>query len=662
MLQTARSANGSGNLVGGMSSWGDPLFIDDRAYRSAMNVLNRGGVVRTRPGYKKVFDLPGVKLQGVFSFKPLLQEGCLVFAADGLVYQSVYPFASYARIPNIQFNPFAPRVYFAQAMQAAQLNPDLTVTAIAPKEILMMQDGAFTRAAYWDGANSGHLDPSVGAQFTAVIDSTGVIDSITINYGGQGYPDEVAMTVQAPSTTTGTGYTTATAHALAAGGSIYKVVIDNPGAGYTFPPDVYAVGQKNGTVPGGAMVWSGDRLWVAVGNTVVASDISNPLGFAESQYATGGGFFLFTEPITAMAEVPSFQDPALAVFTKNTSSYLQSSIRDRSTWQTTADFQCTMFPGVGCVGPFALASRFGELWWYTEQGLISFNAAEQSRISSYIAPQDTSMAVSKFNCAANTSGVAMGGYENFLLVSVPYADKHNAHTWVMDQSTIGALNADSSKAWASYWTGTRPFQWTTGIFGGVPRCFQASVDYDGVNRIWEAFDTDRTDNYHPITCFLETKLHADFANAGTGLDIKRFAFAEVNVADILGPVQMQVYWAGVKGVYKLLSSYNLASTEGSLTVNVSFGSVDSYRSQTRRLRTLEVAQDPDAPCTAVAESQNTENELDFLDIAFGLCIVWTGQASVRSYRIFCDPWDEAAVGDQVVYEYGPNVLSQAFCL
>ena len=662
MTDTGRGSAGAGYMVNGMMSSGDPIFINDQSYRSAMNVLNRGGVVRTRPGYRRVFDLPAGLLQGCAYFKPLTAEAYLVFAVSGTVYASQYPFTSYAAIPNIHFYAFAPKVYFCTAIQSAVLNEDGTISAQAPKRVLMMQDGEFTRAAYWDGSTSAHLDPSITASATATITSTGTVDSISIDYAGTGYAVAPTVTIEAPSAVVGPGFRTATAVATVAAGSIQSIAITDAGEGYTSEPTVTFSGQKLGTPLGGPMAWSGDRLWVAQNNRVLASDISNPLGFSENLYANGGGFFAFTERVTALAEIPAFENPNLAVFTRTTSSIIQSSIRDRSVWQDTPNFQSVMFPGVGCVSDRSVVGKFGELWWLSDGGFTNFNAATQAKLSSYLSPQDTAMAVSRFNTWTDQSGAAAAVYDNFMLLSVPYASRYNTHTWVYDQSVISPVPGQSTPAWASYWTGTRPVQWASGPYNGAIRCLHVSVDADGINRLWEAFAPDRTDNGSPITCFLETKTHIDFGPMATGMDLKRFVFADVNLVDVLGDVTLNVYWAGLKGKFHLLASYHLAATQGSITLNVPIGSpVETYRSQTRRLRTPEVTQDITAACTA-AGTEAQEDMPDWQDVGFSLLFQWTGQCSVRAYRIFVDPWQEASTGLAPVVEYDPRILTGEFCL
>lgn len=157
---SGRGVHGSAYLTAGMQSSTDPMFINDRAYVSSMNTVNRGGIVQSRPGYRCLFRLPDGNLQGCTYFKPLNSAPQLIFAVAGVVYVSPYPFVRYSALPGVQFYHAAPRMYWAVGTKSAVTNEDGTISVVDPVRTLIMQDGGFTRAAYWDGETSRHLDPS----------------------------------------------------------------------------------------------------------------------------------------------------------------------------------------------------------------------------------------------------------------------------------------------------------------------------------------------------------------------------------------------------------------------------------------------------------------------------------------------------------------------
>lgn len=159
---TGRGVSGSAFLTAGMQSATDPMFIDDRAYVSSMNTVNRGGLVQSRPGYRCQFRLPDGNLQGGYFFKPLNSAPQLLFAVDGIVYVSPFPFVHYSALPDIQFYHAAPRLYWAVGTKSAVTNADGSISVTDPVRTLVMQDGGYTRAAYWDGEVSRHLDPGAG--------------------------------------------------------------------------------------------------------------------------------------------------------------------------------------------------------------------------------------------------------------------------------------------------------------------------------------------------------------------------------------------------------------------------------------------------------------------------------------------------------------------
>src|SRR6478736_1353859 len=160
LQSVGRGVNGSAFLISGMQSATDPMFIDDRAFVSSMNTVNRGGIVQSRPGYRCLFRLPDGNLQGGTFFKPLRSAPQLIFAVSGVVYVSPFPFVHYSALPGIQFYHAAPKIYWCATLKSATTNEDGTVAAMDPVRTVVMQDGGFTRAAFWDGETSRHLDPT----------------------------------------------------------------------------------------------------------------------------------------------------------------------------------------------------------------------------------------------------------------------------------------------------------------------------------------------------------------------------------------------------------------------------------------------------------------------------------------------------------------------
>lgn len=119
----------------------------------AINTVNKGGIINTRPGYETKVRLPDGKAQGMTSFTPTEGELSLIAAVSGRIYVSQFPFTTYTMLSGISFDPFVDHVVFQEATQAK-----IGATIIDPRAILIMQDGV-SRAAYYDGAIARHLDP-----------------------------------------------------------------------------------------------------------------------------------------------------------------------------------------------------------------------------------------------------------------------------------------------------------------------------------------------------------------------------------------------------------------------------------------------------------------------------------------------------------------------
>jgi hypothetical protein len=391
-----------------------------------------------------------------------------------------------------------------------------------------------------------------------------------------------------------------------------------------------------GAIPlGGAMAWSGDRLWVARGSSLFASDIANPFSFREPEYFATVTAFSLPGEITAMAEVPNADIAQLLVFTDSTTTLMQSGVRNRAVWNTTANFQRILFPAVGCVSQQSITTHLGLLWWYSAFGLTSLDSASFTRQTSVLPYRDNEMADSKGRMSPDVGGVAMGVFENYLMVSVPYCDSKNRHTWVLDQAPLQRGGGASSAAWNSVWTGTRPAQWIYGSFGGTEQIFHISKDFDGNNRLWESFTPDRLDDGCPITWYMETR----GIDGGLPLQPKKFRYATAYLRELYGQVDVGIFWAGVsRGKYKSILKKRINASIGSIRT----GEVIRYDSlmfglkkQMRDVRTEDAQQT--ASATTLTSTDVESPDAEFIDEAFQLLIVGSGPGAVAGIRYFMEP-------------------------
>lgn len=392
------------------------------------------------------------------------------------------------------------------------------------------------------------------------------------------------------------------------------------------------------------MEWSGGRLWVANGSRLYASDIYNPFSFREGQYIGPSGINSFVLPgeITALAEVPSVGSPLLFAFTTENTTAFQSNIRDRDAWATTADFQKVVFPDVGCIAPFSVVSHYGYMWWYSAKGLVNVNVAVQTQISSERPLIDTNMAYSKRRLGPDLDGVACGAFEGYLMVSVPYADKYNRHTWVTDLQGLDTSISLEGPTWDSYWTGTRPVQWQTTNIAGDERVFQVSYDRDGANRLWEAFRPEKLDNFAPITWAMETRGYL-FGNKQP----KQWKYAKLTMSEFWGDTYLKVSWAGtMRGRYKECCSKKVSAQRGIIRAltdvfSVADSRVFSFKKQSRTVETVDTRQSQ----TDDYDSCGVESDrIDAVDYGFQLCIMGVGPGGIRSIRVFASPENEQMSG------------------
>jgi hypothetical protein len=198
----------------GVKSDSDPGQIPLGYAWNAVNMVNTGGLLGCRPGYRCSVQLPPGNLQGCRIFRPRLGIEQLVIVIDGIVYVADYPFTNFRRLENLLFSPTAKQIFWANTEQSASRLTDNDVNSaieIVPvRNVLIMQDGGATAPAFYDGSQSGHIRDN-----------------------------------------------------------LYE------------------------TPAGSMMAWVGDRLWVANGSFVYASDIANPFSFREQIYLGGVSAFVF---------------------------------------------------------------------------------------------------------------------------------------------------------------------------------------------------------------------------------------------------------------------------------------------------------------------------------------------------------------------------------
>lgn len=412
---------------------------------------------------------------------------------------------------------------------------------------------------------------------------------------------------------------------------------------------------------GGPMKWIGDRLWVAKGNQVFASDIANPFSFREQIYLGGNISFFFDSDVTALAATPSIEFPQLVVFTTNIASLLQANIRERALWLTTDGFQRELF-AIGCESQRSVINHFGQLLWFSRGGIQIFDAASISRITARQPTRDNEMHISKTDLYDDLSTVAGAAFGDFILMSVPSADSFNRHTWVLNSASFESLTDDSGPSWSGFWIGTRPVEWVYGDIAGKKLIYHVSTDEDGNNRLWQSFIPNRLDNGCPITWGVETRGYFGLASKSgkpPGLDT-RICYADIAMTGIAENCDLGVFYAGsLRGAYKPIMTRVASVTRGMIDSEVILNSTDiifALKPQSRIWRTEEIRFQADAEtgsCPVEREVQEEEDE------SFQLLIVGHGPATIRWIRAFSQPRveDQSADGEACQPETDFNAVS-----
>lgn len=432
-----------------------------------------------------------------------------------------------------------------------------------------------------------------------------------------------------------------------------KAVLFMQDGGFTAP--AFYDGAESGhirdkafeTPAGGAMKWIGDRLWIASAGFLRASDIANPFSFREDIYLGGISAFSFPSDITALAATPGLDSPQLLVFTEKKCSLIKANIRVRTQWLTEPDMQREVFD-IGCPSPRAVVEHFGQLMWYSQQGITFFDSALLSKQSARIPIRDNEMSISKTLVSSDLSMIAGGAFGQYLLMSVPAADQFNSHTWVLNDASIETLTDATGPSWAGIWTGTRPVVWMSGTIAGANRIYHLSKDDDGNNRLWESFLPSRLDNGCPITWAVE--LRGQFGQTSQtqkppGADVK-FRYADIAVTAIEETLDIAAYYSGsLRGAYKKILDRQVSVARGGISYQ-SLITADTIlvglKPQSRKLRTQDVNDMPDDE-TGSCPVEREKNE--DIDESFQLMIVGHGPATIRWVRSFADPELDRETGD-----------------
>ena len=604
----------------GVNSVRNPWALPENQFKWGTNLSIRGGIAQTRPGYTMRLSLPPGNLQGGIIFQANKQKD-----------------ASFSREENGVQTAVPAKIFDVNG--EGVIASELSYMVFAVDGNVYYAPFPLVQPKNWNDykLNSIKFDPDVENLFFALATKTANL-------------------------ATSENELVTPAHTI--------IMMQDGISAPAYWDGSNKVGTQDSSIPVGThMAYSGNRMWIAEKNIVLASDLGDPTSWRERTQGTGRGDFAFVRPVTGLVSyVGQDTSTRLIVFTDRATYSLASGVLDRTQWTTTANFRNTLYPTVGCVAPRSIAFQAGQMWWYSDGGLVAADVAAASYLSSQVLFKDIEMARTKRLMDGNPSNICAVAFENYLMYSVPYLSKLNTDTMVMDYAPAAEWGGGRQPAWAGVWTGTRPVQWTVGKIESQNRCFQFSVDYaptaDGsYNHLWETFQPERydtylqinpdgttTDLYNRIYCQIETPM------LGDGMDLKQFIYSEIEATEIGGTVDVNVSYRGSKGRYlPILNTRILAVTNDYQWRGTDYESqvekAGFLNTQYRRLIT--------ESANRLATYETCESPLtNDVDKAFSILIEWCGQMGVEIVRMFMDPWSEKATGIPQYVETKSCVVGQ----
>lgn len=398
-----------------------------------------------------------------------------------------------------------------------------------------------------------------------------------------------------------------------------------PGVSYD-GSTVTARGGLDKLPQGTLMVWYANRLWVARGRRVWASDIGDPFSFIEQFYLGGSDSFLFESDVTAFSSLVSPGSAAsqpLLIFTRGSSHAVLGYV-PRDQWTTSPGFLVDFFPKVGCTGSRAHTIASGLLFWHSSEGLVSFDTARQANVTSIQPVLDNELQRAKAYTAPVLDEVTIAAHKNHLLVSVPYGGEVGSQVWVLDLAPIQTTEGVSGMAWAGAWVGSRPVEWLPVREIGPDRLLAISAD----GRLVEWF-RGTEDFGEPITATAELR-----ANPAGSPFVKQLQYVQGAFDRIRGTVDLSVDWRGLRGAYKNILNTRIMASHGYFSPASVIGpgvKLETYGTQFRRIKTHAISPGEIPDGTHVFQGIR-----EHLDWAFQIRLRWSGVCSLSSLELSTD--------------------------
>lgn len=600
----------------GVDSYSSPLAVIDGKVRWAVNAVNRSGVWTTRPGFKTrqsfavVTNAPRVFAQGFTWFTPTGGGTQLIWAISG----------------NVWYAPIAPdgSVGDAVMMSNVTFNPNAAQVT-------------FARCVQTATVVNGIPATPIPARNILIIQ------------------DGTSRPAYWDGTTSGTL------------NPQVNVVVDGSG-NTTYPADY------NQTRAGLWMAWSGNRLFVARGPNVYASDLGDPTHFTEMLVLTSLPVISLPTDVTGMIDrgTSGTTNSQVIIFCRNETYAAYSGVQQRIPsasagypgWQGTPNFLSKIFAGTGCVAGKTPVNHRGLIYWLSEWGLVMFDNINSVTSTQNMPAINAVMAYSNRAVSNNQTLACHGFYNSYVFWGMTGAVSGSGNTeiQVLDRQPM-PVDGAKAFAWQGVWTGISPVEFATCEVSGITRCYALSDDGTGVIRIIEAFQANRADNGHPIPWGIETPLHMV---SGGVFDRANFLYARMFLDNIYGNLDIVCRWRGTRGVWHEILTTRVTATPGRVLTPYDDGTGPqsavlrgSNLEQARDILTRNVRGEPGGCQSAAVEARG--DAMDNSDRAFALRFEFRGRGSLIAYRIAADNFEQDTEGEAVGAETGFHVLPGAGC-
>lgn len=581
-ISAGRLVSVDAGWTAGMNTVRHPWLLRPDQYRRAVNVVNRGGVAQTRPGFAHQLTLPAGNLQGLCHFSATknseTEADYLVFSVDGSIYAVPFPLAQpkdweFFRIQNLQFDKNAEMVHFCVAEKTVTTLANQSIQLVPSYNILVIQDG-ITSAGYWDGYDSGHLKEAEPALET---------------------PKGTWMAFS--------------------GGRLWvargKVVV----ASDLFDPLRFSE-RVNGA---------------SRGDFLFSKNVTGLVGFVGDNRAEI--LSVFTDSRSEVIQ-SGIRDRSKWASTPNFQSILFPStgcIAGRS-----IVFQAGLmwwYSAGGLVSSDAAASSN-----LTSQ--INFRDAEMAFSKQSLNSDQSGICALSFENYLLVSAPVNENLnsETFVLdyATMSEASAEKIPAWSSVWTGIRPIQ------WTTANVGNRRRAFAASVDynslsdGSHNHIWEAFMPEREDSFFELGADNELEYFRRPIYCEFETRLMGD------GHDLKVFLYSDINLIEIAGDVSLRVDYRGMRGSYKnvlckdIIAPINISDTGANISSDES-SELGSLRKQSRRVLTEYGNLDTNCP---TCESENVES----IDKAFSMLIRWCGQLAVESIRIFLEPYPEPSDG------------------